>query len=74
MSKYTQYGIYYDSRTEQKIMLVERIANGEYWIAEPFPNERPWEEEPYIIVFESELKDVYEARIERAKMKGADDE
>lgn len=69
MSKYTQYGIYYDSRTEQKIMLVERIANGEYWIAEPFP-----EEEPYIIVFESELKDVYEARIERAKMKGAEDE
>lgn len=54
MSKYIEYGHYYDSRTEQEIMLIERIENSDFWIAEPSS-----EEEPYIIVFERELKDIY---------------
>ena len=53
MSKYVEYGAYYDSRTEQQIMLVERIANTECWIADPFT-----EKEPYIIVYEGELEEI----------------
>ena len=53
MSKYSKYGVYYDLHTEQHVTLVEKIANTGCWIAEPFT-----EKEPYIIVFESELKEV----------------
>ena len=53
MSKYVKHGEYYDLHTEQQIMLVEKIANTEYWIAEPFT-----EKAPYIIVLESELKEI----------------
>ena len=53
MNKYVEYGAYYDSRTEQLIMLCERIANTDYWIAESFTDK-----EPYIIVYEGELKEI----------------
>lgn len=53
MSKYVECGAYYDTRTEQLITLAERIANTGYWIAESFTDK-----EPYIIVYEGELKEI----------------
>lgn len=53
MSRYVKYGVYYDAHTEQQLLLVERIANTKYWIADPFT-----EKEPYIIVLEDELEEI----------------
>lgn len=53
MSKYIHYGVYYDSHTERQIILIEKVANTDFWIAETFA-----EKEPYIIVFESDLQEI----------------
>ena len=53
MNKYIKYGVYYDLHAERQVILVERIANTRYWIAETFA-----EKEPYIIVLEGELEEI----------------
>lgn len=53
MSKYIEYGVYYDSHTEQQVILIEKVANTDFWIAEFFT-----EKEPYIIVYEGELEEI----------------